>query len=112
MRPTVKPTESQIEKAIKEYLEAKGFLVIKTDAGAHSKWAKRVMGHPVRGDMPTGFPDLVVLHPKRPAVFVEVKRPGGRLSEHQKLMHSYLRDVGYEVLLAYRVEDVEGLCLG
>lgn len=104
-----RPTEAQIERALREYLEAHGYLVIKTDAGAHAKWARRVKGHAIRGDVPTGFPDLVVLHPTRPAVFVEVKRPGGRLTDAQRLVHEYLRSAGYRVLVARSVEDLEEL---
>ena len=106
MPSTAKLKEREIERAIRDYLEAQGYLVIKTDAGHAARFTKRTIGHAVRGDVPSGFPDLIILHPSQPAWFVEVKAPGGRLSPTQRLMHGYLREQGYKVIVAYGLGDV------
>lgn len=98
--------ERDVERLIRQALELRGYIVIKTDAGAHARWAKSVMGHAIRGDMPAGFPDLVVCHPQRPAFFVEVKRKGGKLSKHQLRYQAMLRELGYKV---YTVFGEDGL---
>ena len=106
MPSTEKLKEREIERLIRDYLEAQGYLVVKTDAGHAARFTKRTMGHAVWGDVPSGFPDLIVLHPEQPAWFIEVKAPGGRLSQAQKLMHQYLREQGYKVVVAYGLGDV------
>ena len=51
-----------------------------------------------------GVPDLFV--PGRRA-FIEVKKPGGRISPAQRDMMVKLRLLGYDCIVAYSVEDVE-----
>jgi hypothetical protein len=60
----------------------------------------------------TGVPDRLVLLPGGHVVFVELKRPkGGKLSTRQKIVHSQLRVLGFEVLTLNTVELVsEFLC--
>lgn len=99
-------TEKQVEKAIRDYLETKGYLVVKTDAGHAARYTKKLTGSALRGDFPPGFPDLIVLDPRGPAWFIEVKRPGGRIRRGQLYMHDYLMDMGFNVLVAHSVEDV------
>lgn len=45
----------------------------------------------------TGVMDRIVLLPGGRVIFVELKKPGGRLSERQKHMASKLKDLGIEV---------------
>jgi len=44
-----------------------------------------------------GIPDLVLMKPDQPPVFVEVKRDGGRLSPVQAYRHAELRSLGFQV---------------
>ncbi len=46
---------------------------------------------------PKGIPDRLVLTPEGKAMFIEVKRPGGRLSFHQQHFLGRLRDLGFDV---------------
>ena len=73
-------TEGQIQsKKIKE-LESAGFYVIKL-----MKTNKN------------GIPDLIALKPDRPALFVEVKTPKGRLSKLQEYRLQELHSHGFNV---------------
>lgn len=43
------------------------------------------------------------------AVFIEIKRPGGRQSEFQKKFQKTVEAAGFEYILARGIEDVEHL---
>lgn len=55
----------------------------------------------------TGVPDRVVILPGGRVIFVELKKPGGRLSERQKLMTQKLKDLGTDVRHLWNVEQVQ-----
>lgn len=55
----------------------------------------------------TGVMDRIVLLPGGRVIFVELKKPGGRLSERQKLMAYELRKRGMEVLSIWDLESVD-----
>lgn len=55
-----------------------------------------------------GAPDRLVLC-GRP-VFIELKKPGGRLSKTQVLMHQLMREHGCEVVTLIGVEAVREWC--
>ena len=44
-----------------------------------------------------GMPDVLLLHPARPTVFVEVKRAGERPRPVQEYRHQELRQLGFDV---------------
>lgn len=55
-----------------------------------------------------GVPDRLCLLPGGNVVFVELKRPkGGRLSVHQKLLHSVMRGLGLRVEVFSTKEEVD-----
>lgn len=57
-----------------------------------------------------GFPDRIVLCPEAPPLLVEVKAPGGRLSEIQRHVHSRLERDGFDVaVVASPVEAEQAL---
>lgn len=99
-----KQTEKQLEYLIRQALELHGWVVLKTDAGA----AKRATYGLSRrgGDIPLGWPDLTALHPKRPPVLIEVKRPRGRLRPSQAYRVQALLEAGYRV---YVVDSLDTL---
>lgn len=82
------PRESVIEDYLLAQCRAHGFLCLKFVS-------------PARG----GVPDRIVVALGR-IVFVEVKRPGGRLRKLQQLMHAKLRCHGAEV---HVVDDKPGV---
>lgn len=101
-RKAPKSLERHLERFVRDALTLKGFYVIKTDAGIASRYARR----PTKTDFEIGLPDLVVLHPRKPAFFIEMKAANGKLSERQKLIHNKLRKQGYDVVVLYGEEDV------
>lgn len=87
-------TEQSIQNAIREHLKSEGWLVVKCMA----------MSKP-------GWPDLLAIKGGR-HLHIEVKRPGGRISPLQTMMHQQLQQHGAEVFIAYGVEDVNSYIRG
>jgi hypothetical protein len=54
----------------------------------------------------TGFPDLVLAHPKRGVIFAELKSAMGKLSDRQQAWIDTLRQAGAEVYV-WRPADIE-----
>lgn len=55
----------------------------------------------------TGVMDRIVLLPGGKVIFVELKKPGGRLSERQKYMASKMTALGLDVRCLWTMEAVE-----
>jgi hypothetical protein len=95
-----KPTERQVQRAI---LKMAGIcfpdvLIAHVPNGAHLSGDDRArcmqMGA-LKGDgLKIGFPDLIAIW-NHGVAFLEVKRPGGKLSPHQTLMHVKLNQLGF-----------------
>ncbi|MGW3197117.1 VRR-NUC domain-containing protein [Streptomyces sp. NPDC001118] len=83
--------ESTIEDYFLAQCRAHGFLCLKFVS-------------PGRG----GVPDRIVVAPSR-TVFVEVKRPGGKLQKLQQLTHAKLRRYGAEVHVVDDKPSVDAL---
>ncbi len=97
------PSESQIQAAIKSYLELRGAFVIRLNAGR----AKSVTGNYMK-QPPAGIPDLMCFFPGGYSLFIEVKSAKGKFTKAQGPMHLRLRELGQAVLVARSVEDVHG----
>lgn len=54
----------------------------------------------------TGFPDLVLAHPKRGVIFAELKSAIGKLSDRQQAWLDTLKQAGAEVYV-WRPADIE-----
>ncbi len=54
-----------------------------------------------------GVPDITVAIAAsgHPGMYLEMKRPGGRVSPEQREMHANLRAGGYHVVVAYTVDE-------
>lgn len=72
--------EKQIQSRIIKDLERQGWYVVKLITTTKA-----------------GIPDLMALKNGR-TVFIEVKRPGGKLSPIQQFRHEELRSNGFEVI--------------
>ena len=55
----------------------------------------------------TGVMDRIVLLPGSRVIFVELKKPGGRLSERQKLMRDKMKRLGLHVETLWTTEQVD-----
>lgn len=82
--------EKDIERRLKAGVEALGGLCL--------KWVSPGC---------TGVPDRVVILPGGRVIFVELKKPGGRLSERQKLLTRKLKGLGADVRHLWNVEQVK-----
>ena len=82
--PRAAPTEKQVQQEVKNLAHLCGF-----DVADFSQ---------PRASMQTpGIPDLLLHHRKRGfVVWVEVKRPGGKLSPHQKAWKQMVEEAGVE----------------
>lgn len=90
--PTVK--ESDIQKSIKQHLEWHGWFVVKI--------------HQTLGSY-KGIADLYAIKNGR-QVWIEVKTPSGRLSEHQVKFQADIEGHGGTYIVARSVDDVMGFC--
>ena len=70
--------ESTYQRKLKKHFEANGWLVIKI----------------VRATV-NGYPDLMLLHPLRPTIFIEVKDDKGVLSRVQEYRIKELQEKGF-----------------
>lgn len=55
----------------------------------------------------TGIPDRLILLPGGRIYFVETKTKGGKLSARQRIVHTQLRKLGFEVWEIWSREDVD-----
>jgi Holliday junction resolvase len=84
-------TEQKIQKQISDALTKAGWHVVKI----------------IKCNKP-GTPDIVACKGSK-CVFIEVKRPEGKLSKLQEFTHKQMRDKGLSVIVAFGVEDIKGL---
>lgn len=82
-------TEADIQRKMIEKVEKLGCLVIKI----------------IRANK-SGIPDLLILVPGGKAVFVEVKKPGGKPSKLQEYYIAKLRLLGFAAFWSNSVDDV------
>ena len=85
--------ESEVQTKIKKRLEKSGWLVIKLIQTTLN-----------------GIPDLLALRDNE-AVFIEVKRPGGKVSPLQTYRIKELKNKQFQVIIAYNsTTDIHHLC--
>lgn len=83
--------EASIEVACRKIAKARGYRLIKI-----FPYTK-------------GFPDDILTHPRRPLVFVEMKRPQSKPSAIQAYRMAELGAEGYRVAVCYTVEQFKNL---
>ena len=68
------------------------------------RWATNVQGD-------TGWPDLVLVHPERGMLLVELKRkPSGRVQPNQQRWHDTLAAAGHPVAVWWVPEELDARC--
>ena len=97
-----KIAESHVAKACVQVLALRGWKVMRLPVGLFKTLDGR---HQSIGE--PGIPDYVALHPNYIGFFLEVKRPGGKLSKVQEIKIEQLRQ-GYGLAVAV-VDSVEAL---
>jgi len=89
-RLKIKVTENDIKLQCKQYLSLKGYFHFYLTAGIASY---------------KGAPDLVAIKNNR-VLFLEIKRPGGRLSEHQQQFQLDIEGQGGEYYVVRCLDDL------
>ena len=92
--------ESDVQKAIIQYLEVKHIFHYRNNSGAY----KAEHGSFIRYGA-VGSPDIICVINGQ-YVGIEVKRPGGRLSPFQKIFAENLVKAGGRYILAFSIDDV------
>ena len=82
-------TEAQIQNKIIKYLDSEGWLTNKLMTMSKNGW-----------------PDLIA-HKDGKTIYIEVKRPNGRLSKIQEYSISNLYKAGIDVLITNNLEEVK-----
>lgn len=94
------PSEKEIQKSILDYLSLRKIFHWRNNSGAFKteKGGFYSFGTP-------GSPDVLAIHE---GVFygIEVKKPGGKQSEHQKAFQTGLEKAGGRYVLAFSIDDV------
>ena len=100
-------TERQVEAAIQEAFRFRYRITLwKIDAGGRGLRSAGPKGARGSTGIPAGFPDLMGLEPvSGRAVFVEVKRPGGKPAPHQAMFLALLRSMGGVAFCADSVDS-------
>lgn len=83
-------TEAAFQRQVTDLAKLYGwrFVHFRAAVTRSGKWATPIQGDP-------GFPDLVLVHPRRGlVVFAELKRQGGRTTAAQRAWLADLRQVG------------------
>lgn len=67
----------------------------------------------IREGLLSGVPDIFVAHSneKSPGLFLEFKKPGGRLSDKQKVVIDRLKKAGYRVEVVYDTMEAVNIVL-
>jgi len=90
--------ENEIQREIKAYLEVKGYLVFRMNAG-QARYNVKLS--------PPGTPDLLCIMDNGQSLWLEVKQPGKGATEIQEDFHNKLKARGQWVMVAHSVEDVK-----
>jgi len=97
----IEKSETQIQKEIKDYLEACNFLVLRMNAGVVKKGRRYI--HLAE----SGTPDLLAIGIVN--IWFEVKRPGEKPSDDQIEMIHKLEKRGERVHVVCSVDDVRDI---
>ena len=81
--------EQDIQLKIRKWFESNGWIVLKTVALSTAGW-----------------PDLIALKDGQ-SVFVEVKKPGGKITELQEYRIAQLQQTGFKAFAAYSFNDFQ-----
>lgn len=110
-------SEDSIQRALIQHLERRGvpglvFCAIPLGEYRDPRTAAKLKASGVRA----GFPDLFLARPAapgepmRPALWLELKKVGGRLSFEQRTMHAALEKCGEAVQVVYGIDGALEIC--
>jgi hypothetical protein len=99
-------SEHAIQAAIIEYLRAVLPRTYRAVAVANSPRSAIAGAKEKARGMAKGFPDMILIGPDGVCAFMEVKRPGGRLSPEQAEWGEWIVNGGGEYAVVRSVDDV------
>ena len=106
-----KQSERTIQRAIRQYLAAQGFISAHVPNGASLAGnAKRraMQMNNLKGDgLVVGFPDLIVMGTDARVGFMEVKAEGGKQNDNQKAVQSWMERDGHKYAVVRSVDDAK-----
>lgn len=95
--------EADFQQSVIEAAYLYGWLVFHPrPAQTGGRWSTPYTGH-------AGFPDLVLAHPEKGVLFVELKNERGRTTPGQRQWLNVLEDAGSETYL-WRPQDWKDIC--
>ena len=89
-RLKIKVSENDIKRQVKDYLSLKGYFHFPILQGLGAK---------------KGIPDIIAIKNNR-VLFLEIKRPGGKLSEHQQQFQLDIEGQGGEYYTIKSLDDL------
>lgn len=102
--------ESPIQRAILAYLRLRlpGCVAasVPNSTDVRGRGAAIAIAKQKQNGLLPGFPDLVCFWWGE-CLLIEVKAPGGRVSDAQRAVHAALADQGFHVIVAREIDDVE-----
>ena len=93
-------TENDIQRGIIDYLKARGYEVIRINAGGYRGRTRLA---------PPGTPDVLALGDNGQTLWLEVKTATGTASAAQVAWHNKMRQRGHRVEVVRSVEEVEAV---
>ena len=102
-------TEHDLMKKIQLTLSEMGYAPFRTNVGK----VKMADGRFFDTGLPKGFSDIFCVQPGTGrAVFIEVKKPGGRVSDEQRRFIEVMKGYGAIAGVCYSVDEAVKLCRG
>jgi hypothetical protein len=111
-RSLEKPKQSErlVQRAIRDYLTAQGFISAHVPNGAQlagGPQSRARQMNALKGDgLMVGFPDLIVLGTNARVGFMEVKNEGGKQNANQKNVQAWMERDGHKYAVVRSLSDV------
>jgi hypothetical protein len=100
--------EKQIQRDVLYYLHVIGVMAWSVNSGCFSIGDRFVrVFQDYRGQSISGIPDIMGYTKKGRAIYIEIKKPGGRLTDNQKAFIENAQKVGCLAIVAYSILDIE-----
>jgi hypothetical protein len=97
--------EDAIQRAVFEHLTVRGASDVFAFHPANGGWRSRIEAAILKGlGVRPGVPDVIAIKAGQ-AYAIELKAPGGRMTEAQREAHAALRAAGAAVVVAYGLDD-------
>jgi hypothetical protein len=97
--------ESAVLKQVMDYLQARRVFAFRLGTGAFFFEHRAFRAH----SLGPGAADILALPQGKPPVWIEVKATGGRQRAEQCIFEAVVLTEGHKYVLAYSIDDLEGI---